>query len=77
MPSYPLSVSCFEGKPIYIIKNLFQLSENHLVLCSKIAQMTKLILGKQLLIPKNTYVKIVILGWLYKPTKNNQGDSLC
>ena len=41
MPSYPLSVSCFEGKAIYIIKNLFQLSQNHLVLCSKIAQMTK------------------------------------
>ena len=31
MPSYLLSVDCFEDEAIYIIKNLFQLTKDHLV----------------------------------------------
>ena len=31
MPSYLLSDSCFEDKAIYIIKNIFQLTKDHLV----------------------------------------------
>ena len=29
MPSYLLSVNCFEEKTIYITKNLFQLTKDH------------------------------------------------
>ena len=32
IPSYLLSVNCFEDKAICIIKNLFQLTKDHLVL---------------------------------------------
>ena len=31
MPSFFLSVNCFEGKAIYIIKNLFWLAKGYLV----------------------------------------------
>ena len=31
MPSYFLSVNCFEDNAIYVIKNLLQLTKDHLV----------------------------------------------
>ena len=38
MPSYLLSVNCFEDKAIYIVKNLFQLSKDHLVPLSELLE---------------------------------------